>query len=37
MELWPAGDGRVAACVRVLPASENEPAVESVEKESQQI
>jgi peptide/nickel transport system ATP-binding protein len=24
MELWPAGDGRVAACVRVLPGSTDE-------------
>jgi peptide/nickel transport system ATP-binding protein len=34
MELWPAGDGRMAACVRVLPASEGEPAVRSVKEES---
>jgi len=26
MELWPAGEGRVAACVRVLPDSEGELA-----------
>ena len=26
MELWPAGDGRQAACVRVLPDSGGEPA-----------
>ncbi|HEX2317988.1 MAG TPA: ABC transporter ATP-binding protein [Streptosporangiaceae bacterium] len=26
MQLWPAGDGRLAACVRVLPDSEGEPA-----------
>jgi peptide/nickel transport system ATP-binding protein len=26
MELWPAGEGRVAACVRVLRDSEGEPA-----------
>ena len=36
MELWPAGDGRLAACVRVLPASEDEPAVRSVKEESRQ-
>jgi peptide/nickel transport system ATP-binding protein len=36
MELWPAGDGRLAACVRVLPASEVEPAVRSVKAESRQ-
>jgi peptide/nickel transport system ATP-binding protein len=26
MELWPAGEGRHAACVRVLPGGEGEPA-----------
>ncbi len=26
MELWPAGEGRLAACVRVLPGGEEEPA-----------
>ena len=36
MELWPAGDGRLAACVRVLPASERESAVRSVQEESRQ-
>jgi peptide/nickel transport system ATP-binding protein len=36
MELWPAGDGRVAACVRVLPAGERETAVRPVEEESRQ-
>ncbi len=36
MELWPAGDGRLAACVRVLPGSEGEPAVGSVKEESRQ-
>jgi peptide/nickel transport system ATP-binding protein len=36
MELWPAGDGRMAACVRVLPASQGEPAVRSVKAESRQ-
>jgi peptide/nickel transport system ATP-binding protein len=36
MELWPAGDGRLAACVRVLPGSEGEPAVRSVKEESRQ-
>jgi peptide/nickel transport system ATP-binding protein len=36
MELWPAGDGRLAACVRVLPASEGEQAVRSVKQESRQ-
>jgi peptide/nickel transport system ATP-binding protein len=34
MELWPAGDGRLAACVRVLPGSEGEPAAGSVKEES---
>jgi peptide/nickel transport system ATP-binding protein len=34
MELWPAGDGRLAACVRVLPACEDEPAVRSVKEEA---
>jgi peptide/nickel transport system ATP-binding protein len=36
MELWPAGDGRLAACVRVLPGSEGEPAAGSVKEESRQ-
>jgi peptide/nickel transport system ATP-binding protein len=36
MELWRAGDGRLAACVRVLPDSAGEPAVRSVEQEDQQ-
>jgi peptide/nickel transport system ATP-binding protein len=31
MELWPAGEGRLAACVRVLPDSEGEPAVRLVQ------
>jgi peptide/nickel transport system ATP-binding protein len=35
-ELWPAGEGRVAACVRVLPAGEGETAVRPVEEESRQ-
>jgi peptide/nickel transport system ATP-binding protein len=34
MELWPAGEGRLAACVRVLPACEGEGAVRPVEHES---
>ena len=33
MELWPAGDGRSAACVRVLPDGAAEPAVRVVEQE----
>jgi peptide/nickel transport system ATP-binding protein len=36
MELWPAGDGRLAACVRVLPDGDGEPAVRSVEQEDDQ-
>jgi peptide/nickel transport system ATP-binding protein len=36
MKLWPAGEGRVAACVRVLPAGEGETAVRPVEEESRQ-
>jgi len=36
MELWPAGDGRLAACIRVLPGSEGEPAVRSVKEEMRQ-
>src|SRR5258708_17168174 len=36
MELWPAGDGRLAACVRVLPGSEGEPALRSVKEEIRQ-
>jgi peptide/nickel transport system ATP-binding protein len=36
MKLWPAGEGRVAACVRVLPAGEGENAVRPVEEESRQ-
>jgi peptide/nickel transport system ATP-binding protein len=30
MELWPAGDGRLAACVRVLPGREGEHSEEPV-------
>ena len=30
VELWAAGEGRVAACVRVLPGREDESAVGSV-------
>jgi peptide/nickel transport system ATP-binding protein len=30
MELWPAGEGRVAACVRVLPDFDGEPAAGAV-------
>jgi peptide/nickel transport system ATP-binding protein len=36
MKLWPAGEGRVAACVRVLPAGVGETAVRPVEEESRQ-
>ena len=36
MQLWPAGDGRLAACVRVLPGGEGEPSGRSVEQESHQ-
>ncbi len=36
MQLWPAGDGRLAACVRVLPGSEGEPSGRFVEQESHQ-
>jgi peptide/nickel transport system ATP-binding protein len=34
MELWPAGGGRVAACVRVLPDFDGEPSGSSVPDES---
>jgi peptide/nickel transport system ATP-binding protein len=34
MELWPAGEGRLAACVRVLPDSEGESAERSVKKKA---
>src|SRR5215472_8369825 len=36
MELWRAGDGRLAACVRVLPDGADESAVRSVEQEDEQ-
>ena len=33
MELWPAGDGRLAACLRILPDFPGESPVRSVRKE----
>ena len=36
MELWAAGEGRVAACVRVLPGREDQSAVRSVKEETRQ-
>jgi len=36
MELWRAGDGRLAACVRVLPDGAGEPAVRSVMEQDDQ-
>jgi peptide/nickel transport system ATP-binding protein len=36
MELWAAGDGRQAACVRVLPDFAGEPAARSVANENDQ-
>jgi peptide/nickel transport system ATP-binding protein len=36
MELWPAGEGRRAACVRVLPDSHGESAASPVEQENDQ-
>ncbi len=36
MELWPAGEGRRAACVRVLPAGHGESAAGPVEQENDQ-
>jgi peptide/nickel transport system ATP-binding protein len=35
MELWPAGEGRLAACVRVLPGGEGEPGERPVQESRQ--
>jgi peptide/nickel transport system ATP-binding protein len=35
MVLWPAGEGRLAACVRVLPGGEGEPGESPVRQEAE--